>query len=77
MVLSLISSQSEGLGKMTLGIVKIYLGSPFSANRCCPRSVCSLSVGLRSVVVDPAFLESRQNEVGSIAMTNLFFKCFD
>ena len=26
----MISSQSEGLGKMALGIVKIYLGSPFS-----------------------------------------------
>ena len=25
-----ISSRSEGLGKMALGIVKIYLGSPFS-----------------------------------------------
>ena len=24
---------------MALGIVKIYLGSPFSANRRCPRSV--------------------------------------
>ena len=30
---AVISSQSEGLGKMALGIVKIYLGSPFSANR--------------------------------------------
>ena len=46
---AVISSQSEGLGKMALGIVKIYLGSPFSANRCCPRSVCSRSVGSRSV----------------------------
>ena len=27
-----ILSQSEGLGKMALEIVKIYLGSPFSAN---------------------------------------------
>ena len=26
----MISSQSEGLGKMALGIVKIFLGSPFS-----------------------------------------------
>ena len=33
---------------MALGIVEIYLGSPFSANRHCSRSVC-----LRSVVVDP------------------------
>ena len=39
-----ISSQSEGLGKMAPGIVKIYLGSPFSANRSCSRSVCSRSV---------------------------------
>ena len=46
---AVISSQSEGLGKMALGIVKIYLGSPFSANRCCSRSLCSRSVGLRSV----------------------------
>ena len=45
---AVISSQSEGLGKMALGIVKIYLGSPFSANQRCPRSV-----GPRSVVVDP------------------------
>ena len=45
---AVISSQSEGLGKMALGIVKIGLGSPFSANRRCSRSVC-----LRSVVVDP------------------------
>ena len=41
---AVISSQSEGLGKMALGILKIYLGSPFSANRRCPQSV-----GLRSV----------------------------
>ena len=27
---AVISSQSEGLGMMALGIVKIYLGSPFS-----------------------------------------------
>ena len=45
----MISSQSEGLGKMALGIVKIYLGSPFSANRRCSRSVCSRSVGSQSV----------------------------
>ena len=44
MFLSLISSQSEGLGKMALGIVKIYLGSPFSANRRCSWSVVSRSV---------------------------------
>ena len=50
---AVISSQSEGLGKMALGIVKIYLGLPFSANRRCSRSVCSQSVGSRSVVVDP------------------------
>ena len=36
---AVISSQSEGLGKMALGIVRIYLGSPFSANRRCSRSV--------------------------------------
>ena len=30
---AVISSQSEGLGKMALGIVKVYLGSQFSANR--------------------------------------------
>ena len=36
---AVISSQSEGLGKMALGIVKIYLGSFFSANRRCSRSV--------------------------------------
>ena len=36
---AVISSQSVGLGKMALGIVKIYLGSPFSANRRCSRSV--------------------------------------
>ena len=45
---AVISSLSEGLGKMALGIAKIYLGSPFSANRR-----CSWSVGSRSVVVDP------------------------
>ena len=39
-----ISSLSEGLGKMALGIVKIYLGSPFSANWRCSWSVCSRSV---------------------------------
>ena len=50
---AVISSQSEGLGKMALGIVKIYLGSPFSANRHSLQSVCSQSVGSRSVVVDP------------------------
>ena len=33
---------------MALGIVKIYLGSPFSTNRRCSRSV-----GWRSVVVEP------------------------
>ena len=37
---AVISSQSEGLGKMALGIVKIYLGSPFSANRRSSRLVC-------------------------------------
>ena len=42
----MISSQSEGLGKRALGIVKIYLGSPFSANQRCPRSV----------VVDPQWM---------------------
>ena len=47
---AVILSQSEGLGKMALGIVKIYLGSPFPANRRCLRSVSS-----RSVVVDPIF----------------------
>ena len=46
---AVISSQSEGLGKMALGIVKIYLGAPFSANQHCSRSVCS-----QSVVMDPA-----------------------
>ena len=45
---AVISSQSEGLGKMALMIVKIYLGSPFLANQRCLWSVC-----LRSVVVDP------------------------
>ena len=43
---AVISSQSEGLGKMALGIAKIYLGSP---NRRCSRSVCYRSVGSRSV----------------------------
>ena len=42
--LAVISSQSEDLGKMALGIVKVYLGSPFSANRRCPWSVGSRSV---------------------------------
>ena len=46
---AVISSQSEGLGKMALGIVKIYLGLPFPANRRCSWSVCSRSVCLRSV----------------------------
>ena len=54
---AVISSQSEGLGMMALGIVKIYLGSPFS-----PISVVRgqlvrgqfVAVSLsRSVVVDP------------------------
>ena len=45
---AMISSQSEGLGKMALGIVKIYQGSPFPANRR-----CSLSVGSHQFVVDP------------------------
>ena len=40
---AVISSQSEGLGKIALGIVNLYLGSPFSANRRCPRSVDSRS----------------------------------
>ena len=52
---AVILSQSEGLGKMALGIVKIYFGSPFSANLRCSWSVCSRSIGLRSVVVDPIF----------------------
>ena len=47
---AVISSQSEGLGKMALGIVKIYLGSPFPANWRCLQSV-----GSRSVVMDPLF----------------------
>ena len=67
-----ILSQSEALGKMALGIVKIYLGSPFSANRCssqsvCLRSVCSRSVGLWSVVVDPIF--------GLLGKLEIFFDC--
>ena len=37
---TVILSPSEGLSKMALWIVKIYLGSPFSANRRCSRSVC-------------------------------------
>ena len=41
---AVISSQSEGLSKMALGIVEIYFGSPFSANRHCSRPVCSRSV---------------------------------
>ena len=49
---AVISSQSEGLGKMALGIVKIYLGSQFSANWRCSRSVCLRSVGLQSVCCD-------------------------
>ena len=49
---AVISSQSEGLGKMALGIVKIYLGSLFSANRRSSQSVCSRSVGSRSVCCD-------------------------
>ena len=56
-----ISSQSEGLGKMALGIVKIYLGSPFSANRRCPRSG-----GSRLVVVDPI-------DEGRAHVSNAFF----
>ena len=42
--ITVILPQSEGLVKMALGIVKIYLGLPFSANRHCSRSVCSRSV---------------------------------
>ena len=38
---------------MALGIVKIYLETPFSANQRCSRSVCLWSVGLWSVVMDP------------------------
>ena len=55
---AVILSQSEGLGKMALGIVKMYLGSPFSTNRCSWRSVC-----LRSVVVDPIFGLLRKLEI--------------
>ena len=55
---AVILSQSEGLGKMALGIVKIYLGSPFSTNRCSLQSVC-----LRSVVVDPIFGLLRKLEI--------------
>ena len=46
---AVISLQSESLGKMALGIVKLYLGSPFSTNRRSSRSVCSQSVGSQSV----------------------------
>ena len=42
---------------MALGIVKIYLESPFSASQRCSQSVCSRSVGTRSVVVDPKIYE--------------------
>ena len=56
---AVILSQSEGLGKMALGIVEIYLGSPFSANQHCPRSVCS-----RSVVVDPNFFAKDKGAKG-------------
>ena len=55
---AVILSQSEGLGKMALRIVKIYLESPFSTNRCSLRSVC-----LRSVVVDPIFGLLRKLEI--------------
>ena len=44
---AVMSLQSEGLGKMALGIVKMYLGSPFSASQRCLRSD-----GSRSVVMD-------------------------
>ena len=64
---AVILSQSEGLGKMALGIVKIYLGSPFSANRCSSQSVCSRSVGLWSVVMDPIF--------GLLRKLKIFFDC--
>ena len=37
---AVILSQSEGLGKIALGIVKIYSGSPFLANWRCSWSVC-------------------------------------
>ena len=37
---TVIWSLSEGLDKMALGIVKIRLESPFSANRRCSQSVC-------------------------------------
>ena len=47
--IAVISSQSEGLGKMALGIVKIYLGLPFPANQRCMQSVCLRSVSSRSV----------------------------
>ena len=47
---TVISSQSESLGKMALGIsVKINSGLPFSANWRCLRSVCLRSVGSQSV----------------------------
>ena len=64
---TVILSQSEGLGKMALGIVKIYLGLPFSANRCSSQSVCSRSVGLWSVVVYPIF--------GLLRKLEIFFDC--
>ena len=60
---AVILSQSEGLGKMALGIVKIYLGSPFSTNRCSLRSVCLRSVCLRSVVMDPIYGLLRKLEI--------------
>ena len=55
---AVISSQSEGLGKMARGIVKIYLGSPFSANRHCSRSVGSRSV-CRSQLIRDQFVAVR------------------
>ena len=64
---AVILSQSEGLGKMALGIVKIYLELPFSANRCSSQSVCSRSVGLWSVVMDPIF--------GLLRKLEIFFDC--
>ena len=63
---AVISSQSEGLGKMALGILKIYLESPFSANRHCPRSVC-----LRSVVVDPPNIAIRSFHRVTLRLENL------
>ena len=41
---TVILSQNEGLGKMALGIVKLYLESLFSANRRCSWSIYSRSV---------------------------------